>query len=229
MSIIHTTKCWAGDWQDVLAKIDTFLPSPKWVIANNLVNRKEVAEAFKGKVDKFIVAEDYEKNALKFFKVVLDKERPYTVSELVGLYLAKRFDYLMHYAGDVEITDHSWINELLLTDEIVAVSPGWGGDENHPSQDFDTWVRQEQKIYPDLIRAYDWGCLTPFFSDQAYLIKVDTFRKPIYNFSNAFIAEKYPNYGGNSFERRVGQWMMETGKRRAILKDWKYGHTAKPH
>lgn len=231
--MVHMTKAWEGDWQEVLEKLDSFLPrlGPRWVIANNLEDRIEVIKAFRGKVDRFIVAEDYEKKALEFFNVTLGQERPYSVSELVGMYLAKDFEYLTFYASDIEISDHTWIKAglALLDDTIVTVSPGWQGDALNPSQEFEDWVVAEKTIYPELIEVYDWGCSTPFFSDQAFLARVDTLRQPIYNFEDNFIASKYPWYGGNTFERRVGQFLAQTGKRKAILKDWNYVHETKPH
>src|SRR5574344_2438379 len=53
------------------------------------------------------------------------------------------------------------------------------------------------------------------FSDQCYLIRVDEFKRRIYNFKNE-ASERYPKYGGELFEKRVDAYLRDNRRLRAI-------------
>jgi hypothetical protein len=61
------------------------------------------------------------------------------------------------------------------------------------------------------------------FSDQCFLVRTGDFRAPIYNESN-IASERYPEYGGETFEKRVDSWMRNHGYLRLTFKWGSYVH-----
>ncbi|GHV56053.1 hypothetical protein FACS1894182_01830 [Bacteroidia bacterium] len=51
------------------------------------------------------------------------------------------------------------------------------------------------------------------FSDQCYLVRTNDFRAPIYNYTHP-ASERYPEHGGESFEKRVDSWMRSNSLKR---------------
>jgi hypothetical protein len=62
------------------------------------------------------------------------------------------------------------------------------------------------------------------FSDQCYLINPINFNKPIYNEHNP-ASGRYPDYGGESFEKRVDSYMRNNKLGRITNKYISYIHS----
>jgi hypothetical protein len=65
------------------------------------------------------------------------------------------------------------------------------------------------------------------FSDQCWLVRTEDFRAPIYNHSYP-VSARYPDYGGELFEKRVDSWMRTTGALRGTYKEGSYVHQRQP-
>lgn len=222
-SVGFETKCWEGDWEyllktDRLKKMIHNCQYPfveKNLIINNVKDLKAVLpfaeNAIKnGIIHQYYIAEEYEDRVLDFFELpsTFKKEQGYrySISELVGLYLSNA-EYLLHFSSDTMLIQSGshWIPqaiEVFTADEkTVAASPS---EDRHASQkslekgdsSFKTWV----------------------FSDQCYLVPVRVLKKPIYCESNEG-TKVYPDYGGNSFEKRVGAYFLNHDLARIVFAD----------
>ena len=125
----------------------------------------------------------------------------YSVAELCAIYLCKT-KYLAYVQSDC-ITDGDWVKdgiEILEKEKQISVIS--------PYSEVNTY-----------------GELDYMFSDQAFLIRADEFNKPIYSFTEPEL-NNYPDYGGNSFEKMVGRYLHNSGKRRMILYEHYCHHEA---
>ena len=113
-----------------------------------------------------------------------------------------------------------WVTVALpLLEKYPIVSPFW---EIGYQEYVETAKREEKGGFEET----DFGFEEHFFSDQAYFAKVSTMKAIDYNLDHPIKAH-YPPHGGNSFECRVAQWLSVTGKKRAVLKDFRYKHTTR--
>lgn len=146
---------------------------------------------------------------------------PYYVPELRAVVEAHKMgaDYILWYAGDVLPPKQKWTEKAIkLLKKYPIASPFW--EDNYT--DFVGTARREQEKTG--FEETDFGFADHAFSDQAYFAKVQTMMDIDYDIDHP-IRSIYPPHGGNSFECRVGQWLAHTGKKRAVLKDYKYKHT----
>jgi hypothetical protein len=176
----------------------------KWILINNVQDEDKVASLFKGGLDeRAIKSSEYYQQALDFFGLTIADFKGgyyYSICELIELYLAKDFDYIVHFAGDCELdADGNWINPAIesLDGKIVTASPHCQG-----------------------ARMVD---LDQFFSDQCYLIPVKKFRRKIYNLKEPVLPQ-YPPKGGDDFEHLVARYLHKFGKYRKVLGDFTYVH-----
>ena len=199
MKVLFATKCWGGDWQKFLAgaferKVPDYPLCEKWLLINNSVPPK-----VKFKVDKTIRVEDYAERALNFFNLKESDFKGgyvYSIAELVCLYLAKDFDYLVWIQGDVMV-DGKWVKkalQILRKKHYIAVVS--------PSSEVNTY--------------HDELGLDQEFSDQCFVVRVREFRQQIYNYKSPN-QKNYPDYGGHSFEYKCGQYLKNNNKFRKIL------------
>ena len=61
------------------------------------------------------------------------------------------------------------------------------------------------------------------FSDQCFLVRSKDFKASIYNESNP-ASERYPEHGGETFEKRVDSWMRNHNYQRLTFKHGYYLH-----
>lgn len=133
---------------------------------------------------------------------------------------ARGYEYILWYAGDVIPPKKNWTKYAVeLLDYYPIVSPF----QNEPYREYVEMAKAQG--YPKLEET-DFGFTTVLFSDHAYISKVSTMESIDYNIDNS-IKDYYPQHGGNSFERRVAQWLADTDKRVAVLKDYKFYHIPK--
>jgi hypothetical protein len=215
---LFSTKCWEQDWQflqeweyDLKYELNKYNFTEKWIIINNVDNPQLVKEVFKSKVDKVFLVDDHIKDALDFFDIDVNsfdgKSYLYSAAEIVELYMAGtyKFDFLTHYSSDCRLSySGNWIdtaiNILENDNSILAVSPS-------PDQD-----------------CLQLDCRTFWFSDQVFTLRVsDWYKKGIMNYKTP-PENQYPDYGGLSFERRAGRAMINLGKQRLWLHNFRSIH-----
>lgn len=140
---------------------------------------------------------------------------PYYIPERAAADMSLDEDYIVWFAGDVIEPTEDWLKEALpLLEEYPFVSPRlWG--ENIDERDHNGTL----DITP-------WGWTSYYFSDQAWVTKGNTLKKVDYDIKHR-IAKGYPVHGGNSFERRVAQWLASTKQPVAWLKKFRAWHIDK--
>jgi hypothetical protein len=227
------TKCYERDWRRLLqtdrlrqlADRNGFAFAQKVLIINNVKHPREVARQAQAAVEKgwltqYYVAEDHAAEALKFFSLsreALGKGYVYAIAELVSIYLCQT-EFLLHFAGDcLPEKSHAWIPQALQVlneDSRVRVANLlWNGD-------FAEAKSESSEDTGDFFKGFG-------FSDQCYLVRTADFRQPIYNHSHPASA-RYPEYGGELFEKRVDAWMRCHGHLRATYKHASYLHQNVP-
>ena len=219
------TKVWENDWEYVLKNnyIDKMIANcnykvdRKHIIINNIKNRKEVEKHCEikikeGIIDDFYCVEDYSDKVLDFFEIDINSFKGgyiYSIAELLGIYLCKT-EFLLHFSSDsyLKKNNYNWIEEgikiMQNNPDIIVANPTWN------------------KKYAEA-KSESSGEINNFFvgtgfSDQCYLIKNESFRKNIYNEKNK-LSERYPEYGGELFEKRVDSFMKNNNKLRITHKN----------
>lgn len=113
----------------------------------------------------------------------------YSIAELAAIYNCKT-EYLCYVQSDCR-TEGDWVTPgIKLLDEYSTVAP---------YSEVNTW-------------GDDWH-----FSDQAFLIRTEEYRKPIYHKTNV---PDYPKYGGQYFERMCGAYLKKNKLKRKVLNDY---------
>jgi len=231
MSITFETKVWENDWQLIMntSRLRKTIENcyynfdQKVLYINNVNNSVEVKEkaeelVHNGIIDKFINVSDYCSAALKYFNLSKDKLGKgyhYSIAELVSIYLTKT-TYILHLSGDTSILPNisrDWIKIGIDTLEnhhnVKVFNLNW--DYKHKGA-------KSESDFEDINCFFGYG-----FSDQMYLIRTDDFKQRIYEYyDNA--SERYPEYGGELFEKRVDSWMRQNNYLRATYKHGSYIH-----
>jgi len=232
--VAHTvdfeTKCYENDWAFVLrpgfleiaVKRCRYAFTKRRLIVNNVSDRNAVAQAgrnaiARGAIDECVFAEDHADPALRAVGLTRDglaNGYVFSISELVGAHLSKS-DYLVHFSSDSVMYkgQPDWISPAiaLMKDrpEILVTNPTW-------NRQFSAAVAESSSTFGEFWLGYG-------FSDQCYLIRAAEFRRPIYDFRHP-ASERYPAYGGPSFEKRVDSYMRVHGKLRATHQLASYRH-----
>lgn len=125
-----------------------------------------------------------------------ETEDKYYLPELEAVKQCKT-KYILWYAGDVIPPETDWVSEAIpLLEEYPIVTCSW---DNDPPE------------------------TTYLFSDQCYIAKAEYMRSIDYNVNHE-IKTQYPEHGGNSFERRVAQWLSKQGTPMKVLKGHRFRH-----
>lgn len=113
--------------------------------------------------------------------------------------------YILWYSSDVIPPETDWVSEAIpLLEQYPIVSCRWDDDDRHGVKT-------------------DFGWTDYHFTDQCYIAKADYMRSIDYDTEHP-IARDYPQHGGNSFERRVAQWLANQGTPVAFLTNHRYHH-----
>lgn len=229
--VTFETKCYENDWEkilsgDYLQKMITrnqFNFAETILYINNVSDPERVSAHAQMFVDKKILTayklvDSHAEEALRFFNLQRDDFQGgyfYSIAELVSIYLTKT-PYLLHFSGDSTLEgDFSWIDEAIIRMEsdrsIKAANPVW----NRRTEE----ARQEA-VEEDHIFFKGLG-----FSDQCYLIKTEDFKQRIYHERHPE-SERYPDYGGELFEKRVDAWLRNSRYWRITYKHGSYIHPA---
>lgn len=225
------TKIWEGDWEiilktthlDTLFKRCTYPSAEKILYINNVYSIGKVVDATqplldRKVIDKFVIVENHANDALTHFGLTaedLNKGYYYSIAELVSIYLCKT-KYLLHFSGDTLPQANrktGWLNDcidILEKDNQVKVcNLTW--DKRYKEA-------KKESLSEDNSFYYGFG-----FSDQMYLIRTNDFKQQIYLEKHAD-SERYPEYGGDLFEKRVDSWMRNNNYLRATHKKNYYLH-----
>jgi hypothetical protein len=228
-SITFATSCWERDW-DILLKTkflqnkierNDYEFAKKLLIINNVKNRGKVEKysqqaVEKGVITDYFFVEDHIKQALELFqlsKEALGKGYYYSNHELVSIYLCQT-DYLVFFTGDTRLDQTvQWIqpsiDEFEKNDIYKVSNPVW-------SYKYDEAVKEAVSEIENFYVGFG-------FSDQCFLVRTKDFKAPIYNEINP-ASERYPKYGGETFEKRIDSWMQNHKYLRLTFKHGSYMH-----
>ncbi len=233
--VTFETKCYENDWEFILK--GSYLRqmiarcnypfSHRVVMINNVRNKSKVCryadkKIREGVIDAYYIVDDYAKTALEFFEI-----RPgsfhggyyYSIAELVSIYLCNT-EYLIHFSGDSFPDDNqsTWISDAINIfserSDIVVANANW-------DKEFILAAEESFDSINDFFLGFG-------FSDQCYLIRTKDFRKPIYN-EHHEVSVRYPEYGGELFEKRVDSYMRNHNLYRLTSKKSSYTHRNFPN
>lgn len=229
-SVTLETKCWENDWEFLLktdriqrmTERSAFNFAKRTLIINNVENPGKVSSHAErlvrsGVLTDFRVVADHQAEALDFFglsKEALSSGFVYSVAELVGVYLCET-DFLLHFSGDsAPAARCDWIDAALgrfaRDPQVKVANLTW--NHNYAEAASEAFAEDE-----DFYAGYG-------FSDQMYLVRTADFRSPsVYRETNPASA-RYPEYGGELFEKRVDSWMRNHEFSRLTYKRGSYEH-----
>lgn len=228
-SVTFATNCWERDW-DILLKTN-FLKNKisrnaydftkKTILINNVKNRKKPEKysrkmVNKGVITDYFFVEDYIDEALKRFhlsKEALGRGYYYSNHELVSIYLCET-DYLLYFTGD------TWLDEKI--DWIEPTLRELEKNENYKVANL-VWDQKDNEAKGESLSEIKDFYVGFGFSDQCFLVRTKDFKAPIYNESNP-VSERYPEHGGETFEKRVDSWMRNHNYLRLTFKHGYYLH-----
>lgn len=208
-SVTLETKCWENDWEFLLKtdRIERMVErsgfnfAKRTLFINNVNNPGKVSSHAQklvraGVLTDFHVVAEHEAAALDFFglsKEALTSGFVYSVAELVGIYLC-RTDFLLHFSGDsCPAARTTWIDAALQK---------FSGDERVKVANL-AWNHNYAEAAAEAFDEDDNFYVGYGFSDQMYLVRTADFRSPsVYHETNPASA-RYPDYGGELFEKRV--------------------------
>jgi hypothetical protein len=229
-SVTFEIKVYENDWEylligDYLDKVISrcnYNFKKKILLINNV---KDICEVVKyaimkveeGVIDEYYIVEEYSKEALVYFDVKKESfgiGYYYSISELVSIYLCDT-DFLLHFSSDSYLDNNqvSWIDNAIgifkEREDVIVANPVWNFA-------YEEAKNESTSEIDDFYLGYG-------FSDQCYLIRMDVFKKSIYNENNP-VSERYPIYGGELFEKRVDSFMRNHKKLRITSKKISYIH-----
>jgi hypothetical protein len=231
--VTFETKCYEKDWEillktdrlELMIKRNCFDFAERVLYVNNVADPDRV-KFYAGKlverdvITRYVFVDERAQEALDFFGLERNSFKGgyyYSIQELVGIYLC-RSEYLLHFAGDsmLEGSFH-WIEQGIAKLEedsrvkVVNCVPDGSVCEAEAQayeEDDDFWL--------------GYG-----FSDQCYLVRTTDFKQRIFNETHP-ASERYPQYGGELFERKVDSWMHNHDFLRATYKKGTYLHRNYP-
>jgi hypothetical protein len=228
-TITFATSCWERDW-DILLKTkflkhkierNQYAFAKRMLIINNVRNRAKVEKYARravksGVLTDYFFAEDYINEALECFqltKEALGKGYYYSNHELASIYLCST-DYLLFYTGDTTLYENvNWIDAALAEFE---------NNDNYKVANL-VWNRRYEEAKSESSFETQDFYVGYGFSDQSFLVRTKDFKAPIYNETNPASA-RYPEYGGETFEKRVYSWMRNHHYLRLTYKHGSYMH-----
>jgi hypothetical protein len=223
------TKCWRGDWRRILesdrlrtlADRNRFDFTDRTLMINNVDDMAPVTRAADraiaaGILTRSVVVADHAEDALRFFDLSADALTHgyvYSIAELVSLYVC-RTEYLLHFAGDcLPMAAYDWVDHAIAAMDadprIKVANLTWDGK-------YAEAAAQSSFATDDFFVGFG-------FSDQCFLVRTSDFRAPIYNETHPD-SSRFPDYGGELFEKRVDSWMRNHEYLRATYRHGSYLH-----
>ena len=223
-------KVYENDWEYILkgSYLDKVIArcnykfKKKVLFINNVDNIEKVKKyadkkVLQGVLDGYFLVDDYANEALNYFKIEKESFKGgyyYSISELVSIYLCET-EFLLHFSSDsfLEVNTANWIDNAIKVfkerDDIIVANPSWN-------------LAYKQAKKESISETHDFY-IGYGFSDQCYLIKINVFKGQIYN-EKHIDSERYPEYAGELFEKRVDSFMKNNNKLRITSKNVSYMH-----
>lgn len=223
------TKVWEQDYDVVLspsrlarwADAAHGVPAHRVLYVNNVERPGRVMDLARRRVraglaDEVYLVEEHADAALAqvdLTRADLGRGLVYSLAEIVGLVLC-RTPYLLHLSGDSRPAGrYPWVGpalDRLERDPQAAVANLlWDHD--------DAGARAEATSIEDDFYVGQG------FSDQMYLVRAPELAAPVYHHRHPE-SERYPEYGGELFEKRVDAWMRTHDRRRLTWRHGSYLH-----
>jgi imidazoleglycerol phosphate dehydratase HisB len=218
MSITFQINVYEKTYKNVLeSTLESFLKIlPKfdeYVFIDNGVVDKEHLRKLLENFPQFVLytTGEHDEEVLTHFDIKdLGVAYKYTIPHLYSIYFSKS-DYIMHVSEDIlDLQIENFVEDsvklLENNSDIISTIPNWGA------------INIESHEYRE-----NFG-IAFGFSDQVYVLKKDRFNDKIfYNYYHVD-SQRYPNYGGESFEKRINSYMRCLNLKRAIHKNSSYRH-----
>ena len=236
--IVFATQCFEGDWRRLileggveskLNKINFNFHKKILIITNvtarNLVENNVKILIDRGVIDKYYFTEDFSKEVLDYFEITEESFKGgywYSIAPLTALFKSDG-DYILYLTGDstIEPKDVNWLQKgismMEINQNIKVVNPIW----NHSYNDL---INEEMELKGEINTSNDEWSYGVGFSDQCFLVHINTFKNKIYNESNHISDKYYPNYAGESFEKRVSSYLRNNGYYRITSREISYLH-----
>lgn len=198
------------------------------LVINNVSDRKEVESVAKrhveeGTLTRYVVAEDYAEEAFFFFGLkrgdfrsdgTVNADWIYynALGPLIAIYQLQT-DFLLYHTGDVWLeTPVQWI------DRSIALMK----KRDHIQVANLIWNNQIKEVKKESYRkSWNFYYAKDGFSDQQFLVRRDTFRKPIYGEIRED-SHHFPR--GDVFEKRVFSFLKNQNFERIICRRGSYIH-----
>lgn len=230
MDVTFEIKVYENDWEYILKgkylnqiiERCNFSFKKKVLIINNVIDIHRVKvfadkKILEGVLDEYFFVSDYADQVLEFFKIRKESFKGgyyYSIAELVGIYLCST-EYLLHFSSDsfLELSSVKWIENAIKIfterEDVIVANPVWNFSYNEAKNES---ILENDEFY------IGYG-----FSDQCYLIKCKTFKELNYD-EKHIDSDRYPDYGGELFEKRVDSFMRNNNKLRITSKKISYIH-----
>lgn len=235
-TVSFETKCYERDWQFVANEqyLRTAMANCRHsfdrsvLYLNNFTDYGPVTQAAErlvsaNVIDEYCVVEEHAAAALEAYHLTRSSFGAgyyYSIAELVGIHRCTT-DYLVHFSGDsqMEAGAPGWIRDAVEVMErrpdVLVANPVWN---RHHRQARREAVAEDGKWY------YSYG-----FSDQCYLVPVETMQNKVDYSESHPDSERYPVYGGELFEKRVDAYMRKHKLQRMTSKQASYLHKNHVH
>ena len=218
MSIAFQINVYEKTYRNVLENVlESFLEKfpefDEYIFIDNGVNDKEHLRKLLEKFLQFVLYTTGEKDeeVLEHFDLKdLQIAYKYTIPHLYSIYFSKS-DYILHISEDIlDLQIENYVEDsvklLENNSDIISTIPNWGALEHESFEYRDNF-------------GIAFG-----FTDQIYILRKDKFNDQ--SFYKYFHADslRYPDYGGECFEKRVNSYMKCLNLKRAIHKNSSYKH-----
>lgn len=209
-----------------MTNINFDLITEKIIGINNVNLKLEDYEKMKNLTDKynihFLIINDSVDKVKNFFNLdINDKTLGYYYTiQYFSFILNCKTDYLLLCASDCDpvINDDYLINSIneLNDEDVITTSVIWGGD-NNKIPDFYPAIGEQEFTFNFLNIEKEnknfWYNIG--FSDQFFMTKIDKIKNCDFNLYHK-LGDRFPGYGGMSFEKRLSNYLTINKKFRAI-------------
>jgi hypothetical protein len=126
----------------------------------------------------------------------------YSIDSLIDFLFKEQFDYICHFCGDVELKHKAdWI-----TEGIEKIKQGYFGARPR----LPIYTGEEKPVLE-----------TDVFSDHVYLLPTSVAKwfPAIFKLKEPSCSPPHPEYGGDSFERKMTRWLQATHQKMAVIQN----------
>lgn len=233
--MILSTTIYEKNFRQVLNPDSWFFSTKNNLIAKKTIIVNNVSSLLELNSLKDLISEEVEfissdlicQEALDFFNCDLSRSESsywYSIQHFCGLYdsFKKGEEFFFHIGADCTPFFENLENyiedsmRLLNSDEsVLATTIPWS------EGDFTETGMHEQNIY-NITKRSDLFWFSKVFSDQIFFTSVSRMKQVDFNIKENI--HPFPGYGGDSFEKRLCNYMIVSDKYRSIYKKNHYIH-----